>query len=452
MASRRYTPRVSDTHPLPDTRSTAEATRALRREPISAPLSINVQVVGAVALPATLTLSEGSCVLGAAPGCDVVIDEPTVSRRHVELSLVPEGVAVRDLNSRNGTFFLGQRIERAVLAPGSEISVGSARVRLELGALTDIASDTDADNYRGMLGRSVIMLKLFAILRRLEGSLVNVLVEGESGTGKELVARAIHQGSSVASGQLVTVNCGALDRELVKSELFGHRKGAFTGANESRAGAFELADGGTLFLDEVGELPLDVQPVLLRVLEAREVTRVGENVAKPVRVRVIAATNRNLDQARANGTFREDLFYRLAVVRLELPRLAQRRRDIPLLARQFALSAGATQLPDEFLASLEAHDWPGNARELRNAVEAFLAIGMLPEPAPSPALSGALDSWLNPALPYARQKDALVATFTRQYLEKLLEHTGGNQSEAARISGLERSYLGKLATKMGIKR
>src|SRR5690606_19362982 len=147
MASRRYTPRVSDTHPLPDTRSTAEATRALRREPISAPLSINVQVVGAVALPATLTLSEGSCVLGAAPGCDVVIDEPTVSRRHVELSLVPEGVAVRDLNSRNGTFFLGQRIERAVLAPGSEISVGSARVRLELGALTDIASDTDADNY-----------------------------------------------------------------------------------------------------------------------------------------------------------------------------------------------------------------------------------------------------------------------------------------------------------------
>ncbi|MCA9629456.1 MAG: sigma-54-dependent Fis family transcriptional regulator, partial [Myxococcales bacterium] len=341
--------------------------------------------------------------------------------------------------------------ESAVLSPGSEVNLGSVTLRLELTDLLDLP--LASHGYRGLLGRSPSMLKLFAILQRLEGSLVNVLLEGESGTGKELVARAIHEGSSVSAGQFVAVNCAALDRELVKSELFGHRRGAFTGASETRPGAFELADGGTLFLDEVGELPLDVQPILLRALETREVARVGENLPRAVNVRVIAATNKNLDEARRRGNFREDLFFRLAVVRLELPSLAQRRQDIRILASAFAQKAGGAVLPEDFLVSLENQSWTGNARELRNAVEAYLAIGLLTQAAKGGGeLDAPLESWVDPTRAYSEQKDELLAAFTRIYLQRLLEHTGGNQSEAARIAGLERSYLGKLASKLGVKR
>lgn len=423
----------------------------MRSESVQAPLAVRVRVLGAPAQPAEWVLREGRLIVGAAPGCDVIIEDPTVSRRHVELGLVAEGVSIRDLGSRNGTRYLGQRIESAVLSPGSEILLGSVSLKLELTDLLDLP--ISAHGYRGLLGKSPSMLKLFAILQRLEGSLVSVLLEGESGTGKELVARAIHQGSSVSAGNFVAVNCAALDRELVKSELFGHRRGAFTGASENRPGAFELAEGGSLFLDEVGELPLDVQPVLLRALEAREITRVGENLPRPVNVRVIAATNKNLDEARRAGGFREDLFFRLAVVRLELPSLAQRRQDIRILASAFAQRAGGAVLPEDFLQQLESQSWPGNARELRNAVEAYLAIGLLTQAAAtSNELDAPLASWVDPTRAYAEQKDALLAAFTRIYLQRLLEHTGGNQSEAARIAGLERSYLGKLAGKLGVKR
>ncbi len=422
----------------------------MREEAVQAPLAVRIRVLGAPAQPEEWVLKEGRCVVGAAPGCDVIINDPTVSRRHLELGLVAEGVSVRDLGSRNGTQYLGQRIESAILTPGSELSLGSVSLKLELTELLDLP--LASDGYRGLLGRSPSMLKLFAILQRLEGSLVSVLLEGESGTGKELVARAIHDGSRVSAGQFIAINCAALDRELVKSELFGHRKGAFTGASETRPGAFELADGGTLFLDEIGELPLDVQPVLLRALEAREVTRVGENLPRAVNVRVVAATNKNLDEARRSGQFREDLFFRLAVVRLELPSLAQRRQDIRLLASAFAHKAGGAVLPEDVLTSLENQSWPGNARELRNAVEAYLAIGLLTQSAAGSELEGPLESWVDPTQAYAEQKDALLAAFTRIYLERLLEHTGGNQSEAARIAGLERSYLGKLASKLGVKR
>ncbi|MCB9590174.1 MAG: sigma 54-interacting transcriptional regulator [Polyangiaceae bacterium] len=436
---------------MSDQATAGDATHAVRGETVQAPLSVRVRVLGAPAQPAEWTLKEGRLIIGAAPGCDLIIEDPTVSRRHVELRLVAEGVSVRDLGSRNGTRYLGQRIESAILTPGSELMLGSVSLKLELSDLLDLPLANQG--YRGLLGNSPSMLKLFAILQRLEGSLVSVLLEGESGTGKELVARAIHAGSAVSAGNFVAINCAALDRDLVKSELFGHRKGAFTGASETRAGAFELADGGTLFLDEIGELPLDVQPILLRALEAREVTRVGENLPRQVNVRVIAATNRNLDEARRGGSFREDLFFRLAVVRLELPSLSQRRQDIRLLAASFAQKAGGAVLPEDFLAQLEAQNWPGNARELRNAVEAYLAIGLLTQAAATGnELDGPLSSWVDPSRAYAEQKDALLAAFTRIYLQQLLEHTGGNQSEAARIAGLERSYLGKLASKLGVKR
>jgi two-component system, NtrC family, response regulator GlrR len=417
------------------------------------PLPVWIHVVGARARPARFRLTRGSCVIGAGKAGDVVVDHETVSRAHARLTLVPEGVLVEDLESTNGTTYLGQRVGAIALAPGSRFKIGHVDVAIEAdaGALpTEV--EAGAPEYRGILGASAAMRRLFAVLARLEGSLVNVLVEGESGTGKELIARAIHEGSSVAAGPLVVVNCGAIPRELVVSELFGHKKGAFTGANESRVGAFEAAHGGTLFLDEAGELPLEAQPVLLRALESGEVRPVGEVLARSVKVRVIAATNRDLQVEARAGRLREDLYYRLAVVKLTVPPLRDRTDDIELLAQSFAAAAGVASLPDDFAARLRAQAWPGNVRELRNAVQAFLAIGTLPGEAiaAAPALETALLQLIDPEKPYADQKDALLQHFTRLYLEVLLRHTGGNQSEAARISGLNRGYIGELAARHGV--
>ena len=297
------------------------------------------------------------------------------------------------------------------------------------------------------------MRKLFRTLVRLEGSTATVLLEGESGAGKELVAAAIHRGSALASHELVTVNCGALPRDLVASELFGHRRGAFTGATDHRKGAFETADGGTLFLDEVGELPLEVQPMLLRALETGEVRAVGSDRAKKVRVRFIAATNRDLKVDVETGRFREDLFYRLAVVRLRAPSLRERPEDIAPLAAHFAREAGLHDLPTAVVEQLKARAWPGNVRELRNAVQAYAALGSLPA-ADGPqagALELALSQLVDVERPYVEQKDELIDRFTRLYLTALLAHTGGNQSAAARLAGLDRGYLGRLLTKHGAR-
>jgi DNA-binding NtrC family response regulator len=298
------------------------------------------------------------------------------------------------------------------------------------------------------------MRRLFSVLSRLEGSLATALVEGESGVGKEIVARAIHEGSSVARGPLVTLNCGALPRELVASELFGHAKGAFTGAVEARRGAFEAADHGTLFLDEIGELPLDVQPMLLRALESGEVAVVGGSTPRRVQVRVVAATNRDLESDVHDGRFREDLFYRLAVVRLRVPPLRERLEDIPALAERFGKDAGLEQVPAAILEELKSRPWPGNVRELRNTMQAYAALGVLPQGTRSKAatLDLALREMADPTTPYVDQKDAIVDRFTTAYLEVLMERTGGNQTAAARAAGLDRGYLGKLLQKHGLAR
>lgn len=428
-----------------------ETATVMRRPP--PPLGVVIRVSGVPASTAERRLAKGRVVLGAGDQADIVLDDKAVSRRHVELSLVPEGVFVRDLESRNGTFYQGHRIERMVLSPGSRIAIGNAEIAIDAD-LEELGEAGEETTYRGLLGSSVAMRRLLTILGRLEGSLVNVVVEGESGVGKELIARAIHEGSQVAEGPLVVVNCGAIGKELVLSELFGHAKGAFTGASEARVGAFEAAHDGTLFLDEIGELPLDVQPVLLRALESGEIKRLGENETRQVKVRVVAATNRNLKEEVAAGRFREDLFYRLAVVRLEVPPLRERLDDVPLLAAAFAQQAGAGALPDDVMEKLSARTWPGNARELKNAVLAYLAIGVLPEAdvAPSGLLEMALRQAIDLDEPYQDQKERITALFSRIYFEALLDKAGGNQSEAARIGGVERSYLRKLLEKFGVKR
>jgi DNA-binding NtrC family response regulator len=424
-----------------------------------APLGVVVRVVGAEATPAVIKIGPSGCVVGSAPGCDVVIADKAVSRNHLELGLAPEGVRVRDLGSRNGTFFHGQRVEKMVLSLGGQLTVGSASLHFEAdtealwSAGASAAARVQDGEYRGIVGTSAAMRQLFGMLARLEGSLATVLIEGESGVGKERVARALHDGSKVQGGPLVAINCGAFPRELIASELFGHRRGAFSGAFDARRGAFESADGGTLFLDEVGELPLELQPMLLRALELGEVRALGDDVPRQVKVRIIAATNRDLEADVRAGKFRQDLFYRLAVVRLRVPPLAERPEDIEPLARLFAREAGLPGgLSPEIVSDLRARRWAGNARELRNAIVSYAALGALPaRPAKVQAeLEALLAELVDPDRPFSIQKDELSDAFGKSYLRALMAKTGGNQSEAARISGLNRSYLGRMLARYGL--
>jgi DNA-binding NtrC family response regulator len=432
-----------------------DATKPLaRRAERHVPLSVVVRISGARAEPPSLHLKEGRCTLGSGQGSDVVIDDPTVSRAHCELTLVPEGVALTDLGSKNGTYYLGQRVERIVLSAGASFALGDATVLVD----PDPASlagvePLDVVSYDEMVGVSSEMRRIFGVLERLKGSLLPVLVEGESGVGKELFARALHRGSPASEGALVTLNCGAIPRDLIASELFGHKKGAFTGAVDSRRGAFENADEGTLFLDEIGELPIDVQPMLLRALETGEVRQLGSEEPRHVHVRVVAATNRDLDDAVGEGQFRQDLFYRLAVVRVRIPALRERIEDIEPLARSFAEREGVGELEASVIEQLKHRSWPGNVRELRNTIQAYAALGVLPAPAhrSRAMLDVALAELIDVTRPYAAQKDELGERFTRAYLKALLEYTAGNQTVAARLAELERSYLGKLLVKHGIK-
>ena len=435
--------------------SFGDRTEPLDRGPSAArPLGVVVRVIDAEAEPSSLRLDVGSCVVGSAPSCDIVVLDKAVSRTHVELGVVPEGVSVVDLGSRNGTHFYGQRVEKMVLGLGSRLQIGSATLVLEADT-EGLASGDGAHEgaYRGIVGASPAMRKLFGMLERLEGSLATILIEGESGVGKERVAAALHEGSKVSTGPFVAVNCGAFPRELIASELFGHKRGAFSGAFDARRGAFETADGGTLLLDEVGELPLELQPMLLRAIELGEVRALGEDVPKHVRVRLVAATNRDLEEDVRRGRFRQDLYYRLAVVKLRVPPLRERPGDIAPLAAHFVEQAGVGPLPDEVIGELGQRRWPGNARELRNAIIAYAALGDLPErPRPvTPALGQMMTNVVDLERPFSDQKEAITDAFAKSYLTAPLNHTKGNQSEAARISGLNRSYLGRMLAKYGIK-
>lgn len=423
----------------------SDSTRTVPRLLGQPPIPVRVRVPFSRTNDPEFRLSAGACVIGAGARADVIVDDDTISREHLAMNLVPEGVLVRDLGSRNGTYYNGHRITTMVLSADASLRLGKVEVRVTFD--TDLLADAEAlETYGALEARSPQMRKLFGLLRRLEGTLVSVLLVGESGTGKELIARAVHEKSSVSAGPLVTLNCGAMQSNLVRSELFGHRRGAFTGAVEHRLGAFQQADGGTLFLDEIGELPLDVQPVLLRALQEREVTPLGETSPRTVNARVIAATHRDLAEMVAEGTFREDLYYRLNVIRLDLPPLRERPEDVQLLALSAARSRGVAELPESVLQALHAHTWPGNVRELKHAIEAYVALGSLPALS-RPLLQNfelALGDQLDVQQPYETLKREFLDVFLTSYLKKLMATTGGNVSQASRMSGLERSYLNKL--------
>ena len=423
-----------------------------------------VTVLGGPDAGAKAEIEGGTFLIGTHANNDLRLTDQTVSRYHLELQLRAEGLKITDLDSTNGTFQGPTRI-------GSVTVVGPTR--LKLGGTTEIEiSQADAnvetplydkDRFGDVLGGSRPMRELFSLLAQVAPTEATVLLQGETGTGKERLAEAIHSHSPRKNGPFVVVDCAAIPRDLIGSELFGHLKGSFTGATMNKRGLIEEADGGTLFLDEIGELALDMQPQLLRVLEKREVRRIGETKPRRVDIRVIAATNRDLQDMVRQGTFREDLYFRIAVVRAIVPPLRSRREDVPELVRHFLEQNGRAdfEVTRDVLAKLMAYDWPGNVRELRNVVERGLSLR---EPMPIPESSQTGPNTVIPPpgpggtpmpaevmdLPFKEAKGMLVESFEREYLKHLLARHNGNISRAALEAGIDRNYIHRLVKKYGI--
>ena len=400
--------------------------------------------------------------VGARRGADLVLTDGKVSRTHFEIRLDPQGYRVRDLESTNGTFVSGLRITDVYVPPGASIYVGDSRLRFDpLDDSVEVAL-SKADRFGEMVGRSVVMRELFARLATVAPTDATVLVTGETGTGKELVAAALHEHSLRKDGPFVVLDCGAIPANLMESEAFGHERGAFTGATSAHAGAFERADGGTLFLDEIGELPLEMQPKLLRALERKEIRRVGGARMQQVNIRVVAATNRDLAVEVNKGRFREDLYYRLAVAHLAVPPLRERREDIPLLVEHIlaGLPDGRERGPrPETIELMKRHEWPGNVRELRNVLErAVLFRQSVREPSvvvPARDVPGAASEVrmaIDPGVPFKVAKQDLIDDFERRYVRALLDAHGGNISAAARAAGIDRMSIHKILNRLGMER
>jgi DNA-binding NtrC family response regulator len=435
--------------------------------------------------------------IGSMEDNDVVLHDDTVSRYHCRITQDDHGYLLLDQRSTNGTFINKVRIREAFLKPGSIVSVGQTQLRFNAREEAVEIVPSRADRCAGLIGANPRMREIYAIIEKIAPTATTVVIDGETGTGKEVVAQAIHSLSPRAKNDLVVFDCGAVPPNLIESELFGHEKGSFTGAVMTRQGLFEQADGGTLFLDELGELPLDLQPKLLRALEQREVRRVGSAKASKVDVRIIAATNRNLEEEVRAGRFRQDLFYRLSVVRLHLPSLHDRADDVPLLVHHFLETGAFNRKPNaptvrdvarDAIAALQAYPWPGNVRELVNVVERAVSFcdtdtielsdlpdyirtakappretpprrttvtGTTPAPqvsmnpnAPAPAPPEEL---LAEGVTFKDAKERWVASFERDYILQLLRRNSGNISHAARAADIDRKYFRKLMKKYDIE-
>ncbi len=422
--------------------------------------ALSVQVLEGPDQGASCDAAEDTITIGTAAGNDLRLQDPTVSRYHLELRHRARGVQVVDLGSTNGTLCGGVRVERGQVAAGALLDLGTTKIRVHEGAAVNIAL-LQAGQLGRLRGDTPLMRRLMAQAERVARSEAAVLLVGESGTGKELIAEAIHSHSARNKEPFVVVDCGALSPTLIASELFGHEKGAFTGADRQHVGAFERASGGTLFLDEIGELPSALQTPLLGVLERKRFRRVGGDRELEADVRVVAATNRDLRAEVNSGAFRLDLYYRIAVVVLSVPALRERADDIPLLFEHFLREAGHTDPLGRFVSArtleqLKSHRWPGNVRELRNLVEATLAMG-------APQVPGQLEQarvedtgqkdMLAPLLefPYKDARRKLLGEFERRYVERCLAQAEGNVSKAARDSKMDRSYLIDLLRRYGLR-
>jgi two-component system nitrogen regulation response regulator GlnG len=440
---------------------------------LKAPPTRTVEI-SSTGVPSLLKVHDGIVRIGRDAQNEIVVEDPFVSRHHLEIRVFPHGIEVADLDTKNGTHFHGARIRELPVSSEATLVLGK-NVSVRIRVIDEARPRGEVDEFVGV---SPAVQRLRSAVQRVAPTALTVLIEGETGTGKEVVARALHQRSPRSSRPFVVFDCASVSPALVASELFGHTRGAYTGATGSSEGAFRRAHGGTLFLDEIGELPLDLQPALLRALEARQVKPVGGEAYVPVDVRIIAATNRALEAEVEAGRFRKDLLFRLAVTRVKTPALRTRPEDIPVLARHFASALGASLSPG-VLSQLEGREWPGNVRELRNCVEravmlsggpgvlvtdldedddddfdavpmgamdrAAAAVGVTQTPV---AGEGGVTSTTGMAFQDAKQ--IAVDAFERDYLLKLFQESDCNLSEAARRSGVHRRYLRELYKKHGI--
>jgi DNA-binding NtrC family response regulator len=423
-----------------------------------------LRVVGQGRAPA-LPVGVEPVSVGRDPSCQIVLNDPRVSAIHVEFSATSLGVRVRDMGSRNGTFLGQTRLSEVYLTHRCRISVGETTLELEPVAPEKVSVGR-VDAFGPLVGESLAMRAVFDRLTRAAPTELTVLILGETGTGKELVAQAIHSASTRKAKPFVVVDCSAISPSLAEATLFGHEKGAFTGADQRRASPFEEAKGGTVFLDELGELPLDLQPKLLRVLAERRVKPVGSNAYRDVDVRVLAATRRDLARSANEGTFRSDLYFRVAQLRVELPPLRDRVGDIPLLMRNMLADSGDegafARVSNETLERLMRYDWPGNVRELRNAVTAALALSDGGELAVASHL-GALERSGAGAVPYPEGAESLVgrdyhqakrealSRFEQEYFSALARSCGGNVSKMAEVAGLARVHVRRYLGAHGLR-
>jgi DNA-binding NtrC family response regulator len=456
------------------------------------PASYRVTVVAGPDRGASLEVTAAlpaPALVGQSAACALRLTDPEVSRRHLSLASTPTGLELIDLRSTNGTWVQGVRVREALLAGGERITLG--QTMLEVAAAPVHAAPAPppaATGFGRVVGQSPEMRRLYPLLSRIAASAVPVVIEGETGTGKELVAEALHEMGPRADGPFIVFDCTTVAPNLLESALFGHERGSFTGAVQQKKGVFELAHGGTLFLDEIGDLDLTLQPKLLRALERSEISRVGSGRFERVDVRVISATRRDLDREVQLGRFRDDLFYRLAITRVELPALRRRTGDIAYLARHFwrELGGAGQPLPVALFQRYEEYPWPGNIRELRNAIARRIALGDMvdapglagPASGPSPGLTGpastpgaggagpasapgpgaafaasrdneVIEAILAKDLPLPRARELIVDEFERRYIERVLAKHGGNVTHAAASSGIARRYFNTIRARLG---
>jgi DNA-binding NtrC family response regulator len=417
-----------------------------------------------------ITLNKNLIKVGKRESNDLVLADKAVSRNHFEIEYQSDSFLLRDLGSTNGTYLNGSRVKEAYLSPGDIIKVGNTMVEFVAFDEKVQIEPSIKEEFGDMVGKSRKMRQIFSILEKIAPTQATVVIEGETGTGKDLVARAIHEHSARKQKPFVVFDCSAVAPNLIESELFGHEKGSFTGAVKARAGVFEAAMGGTVFLDEIGELTAELQPKLLRALEQREIKRVGANTPVKIDVRVICATNRNLRKEVDEGRFREDLYYRLSVVKVSLPSLRERPEDIPIIIERF-LSRGrynrlpddslkVTRVEDDALKALARFEWPGNVRELSNVVER--AVSFVEGDTISKSHLDFIFAEMSHGeertermvvdadLPFKDAKQQVVESFEKEYLVELMKHYGGNLSKAAREAKIDRKHLRNLLKKYNI--
>jgi transcriptional regulator with GAF, ATPase, and Fis domain len=444
-------------------------------EPMHVPrIELTIQAEGGKQIERKVTLEGDVLRVGSHPSNDLVLDDRQVSRFHLRLTRGPRAWSVIDSGSLNGTRVNGVAVRDAdLMMPECRIELGESVVVVREAGHKSVPPAGAALSFGSLYGASQAMRRMYDVLQRVARTDATLLIEGESGTGKEMITAEVVRRSQRAGKPFIVVDCGSIAASVVESELFGHARGSFTGADRLRVGAFEAADGGTVFLDEIGELPLDMQPKLLRVLETGEVRRMGENQLRKVDVRVIAATNRQLEREVNQGRFREDLFFRLSVVTVRVPPLRERKDDIRLLVDAFLHAFGAMDkrhlFPPEVIDVMLRHDWPGNVRELRNFIERRVVFdtsdlgldgdgltpsgrSLFPPAARVPAVEVPASAGPDIEKPFRVAKDGVIETFERGYLTALLEWAEGNVSRAARKAKIDRMYLHRLLQHYGLRK